>query len=150
MRGHGEKMTRRKEQCIEALLSQPTVEAAARAAGVSYPSLKRWLNEPTFKTAYAAARRHLVDDAIRCLQRVTASAVLTLYESLKSPNPGVRVRAAQIIIEQSLRGVEIGDQESRLAVIEGELKELTHAQHRQSVGPHRGASGCNGDGHRPP
>jgi transposase-like protein len=45
--GHGEKFSRRMKAAIVALLEQPTIPEAAKAAGVSYTSLWRWLQEFT-------------------------------------------------------------------------------------------------------
>src|SRR5260370_41508656 len=57
MAGHGEKFGRKKEDAIAALLSQPSVEQAARVAGVGTRTLVRWLQVPEFKAAYHKARR---------------------------------------------------------------------------------------------
>ena len=43
MTGHGAKFGRKKEQAIAALLSHRTVEEAAKAAGISPATLKRWM-----------------------------------------------------------------------------------------------------------
>ena len=50
--GHGEKLTRKQEQAVAALLEQPTVLRAATVAGVSERTLRLWLKDPGFKAAY--------------------------------------------------------------------------------------------------
>ena len=54
--GHGEKLTRKQEQAVAALLEQPTVLRAATAAGVSERTLRLWLKDPGFKAAYPGSR----------------------------------------------------------------------------------------------
>jgi hypothetical protein len=60
MTGHGAKFGRKKEDAIAALLSHRSVEEAARAAGVGYKTLLRWLELPEFRDAYRKARREAV------------------------------------------------------------------------------------------
>jgi hypothetical protein len=61
MTGHGAKFGRKKEEAIAALLSQPSIEQAARVAGIGPKTLLRWLKLPEFQAAYREAR--LPDDA---------------------------------------------------------------------------------------
>jgi hypothetical protein len=60
MTGHGEKLSRKREQAIAALLTQPTIAAAAKMAGIGERTLRRWLKLPEFASAYDAARREVV------------------------------------------------------------------------------------------
>jgi hypothetical protein len=48
---------RRYPQAIAALLSAPTIADAARAAGVSEPTLWGWMQEPDFRREYQAAQQ---------------------------------------------------------------------------------------------
>ncbi|MBI3909994.1 MAG: hypothetical protein HY320_03565 [Armatimonadetes bacterium] len=61
MSGHGAKLPRKREQAIAALLAEPTVGAAAGAAGVGYATLRRWLALPEFDAEYRAARLEAVE-----------------------------------------------------------------------------------------
>ena len=45
MKGHGEKFTRQKEAAIIGLLTQPTLDDAAKFANVSSVTLWRWLKD---------------------------------------------------------------------------------------------------------
>ena len=57
MVGHGSKFERKQEEAIAALLTQRTVEEAARTAGIGTNTLLRWMKTPEFDSAYRAARR---------------------------------------------------------------------------------------------
>ena len=46
--GHGEKLTRKKEQAIVALLTEPTITRAADSAGIAEATLRRWMRLDEF------------------------------------------------------------------------------------------------------
>ncbi len=56
MAGHGEKLGRKKEEAILALLTARNIEAAAKSIGVSAKTLLRWQKLPEFERAYRQAR----------------------------------------------------------------------------------------------
>jgi hypothetical protein len=56
MAGHGEKLGRKQEDAIAALLSQRTVEEAAHVTGVGVRTLLRWMKIPEFDADYRRVR----------------------------------------------------------------------------------------------
>jgi hypothetical protein len=105
MSGHGEKLTRKQEQALAALLECPSVEEAARTAGVGYSTLKRWLHDPDFAAAYRLARRELLDVSLGRIQAATGQAVDTLLAVAKdSAKDSDRVRAAVALLNHAFRG----------------------------------------------
>ncbi|MGD1092125.1 MAG: hypothetical protein ABSB35_09045 [Bryobacteraceae bacterium] len=54
--GHGSKFSSKKEAAV-ALLSQRSMEEAAKTAGIGTQTLYRWLKLPEFQAAYLEARR---------------------------------------------------------------------------------------------
>jgi hypothetical protein len=118
MKGHGEKLTRKQEQAIAALLSEATVMAAAEKAGVAEVTLHRWLKQEEFLSAYRAARREVVEKAVAQMQQSSWAASTTLIRLLGSGSDSVRLRAAQTILDQANRGLEMLDFEERLAALE--------------------------------
>ena len=110
MRGHGQKLTRKQEAVIAALLTEPTHAAAASKAGVSEATLHRWLRLPEFQFAYRRARRELVEGAIGRMQAATGQAVDTLLAVCKvGAKDGDRVRAAAVLLDHAFRGIEMAD-----------------------------------------
>ena len=71
MIGHGEKVSRKQEQAITALVTCASVTEAAHQCGVAEVTLRRWLEQEDFQTAYRAARRTVVQHAIVQVQRAT-------------------------------------------------------------------------------
>jgi hypothetical protein len=118
MKGHGEKLTRKQEQAIAALLSEATVSSAAEKAGVGEVTLYRWLKLPDFMAAYREARREVVEKAVAQLQQSSWAASTTLVRLLGSPSDSVRLRAAQTILDQANKGLEVLDFEERIAALE--------------------------------
>ena len=121
--GHGEKLSRRQELAIVALLQHPTIGQAAELAGVCEKTLRRWLRQPDFRRQYREARGHLLDAAIGQLQKASGAAVavlLSIAEDVLTP-PAVRVSAARAILTTAIAGAEMIDLDERLTAIEEAL-----------------------------
>ena len=123
MKGHGEKLTRKQEQAIAALLSEATVGAAAEKADVAEATLYRWLKLPDFRADYREARREVVEKTTALLQQSTWAAGTTLIRLLGSPSDAIRLRAAQTILDQANKGLELIDFEERLAALEEQAEQ---------------------------
>lgn len=122
-KGHGEKLSRKREAAITALLTCATIGKAAEVAGVSERTLRSWLQQPEFRAAYRTARRQVVEAAVAHLQRASGAAVRTLRRNLSCGKSAVEVRAALGILEQSMKGVELIDLEERMAALEAAERE---------------------------
>jgi|SRR5580704_1185812 hypothetical protein len=120
MTGHGTKFGRKQEEAIAALLVHRSIEEAARAAGVGYKTLLRWLEVPEFQARYLLARRKAVHQAIARLQQATGAASLTILKLMTDPNvpAAVKLRAAESVIDHAIKAVELEDIETRLAALE--------------------------------
>jgi hypothetical protein len=120
MKGHGSKFGRKREEAIVALLSQPNLEAAARAIGIGTTTLVRWQKDPEFDAAYRAARRAAFGQSIARLQQACGAAVSVLLKVMVDPSTpaSVKVRAADSVLDHSARSIEIEDIEVRVAELE--------------------------------
>jgi hypothetical protein len=120
MKDHGEKLSRKQEALISALLLAPTLADAAHTAGIGEVTAWRWLKEPTFQGAYREARRAVVQHAITQVQRATGEAVETLRSVMQDADApaSARVSAARVILETAVRAVELEDLEARIAALE--------------------------------
>lgn len=120
MKGHGAKFPRKKQEAIAALLTQPTIREAAKTAGVGEKTLWRWLQNQEFQEAYREAKRRVVEEGISKLQQVCGEAVKTLEEIMRNQEnpPSSRVTAARIILEMTIKAVEIDDLASRVEKLE--------------------------------
>ena len=123
----------KKERAIAALLVSRRIADAAKSAGISERQLYRWLDDPDFQDALAGAQRDAVQSTLRVLAELTGAAVKTLasvMSNTKTP-PGVRVRAAEVVLSrfESLR--DSVDYDARLAEVERALKVGVH--HEQNT-----------------
>jgi hypothetical protein len=120
MTGHGEKLTRKQESAIAALISEPTVLQAAQRTGVGDTTLWRWMKEPEFQAAYKDARRQVMNTAIGRIQDTCTEAVETLRAIMQDTNASAssRVSAAKSVLEIGLRAMELQDMEERITQLE--------------------------------
>ena len=120
MKGHGEKLSRKQEALISALLTTPTLTDAAQTAGIGEVTVWRWLKESTFQTAYRDARRAVVQQAITQVQQATGEAVETLRTVMQDPEApaSAKVSAAKNILDMAVKAVELEVLEARIAALE--------------------------------
>ena len=104
MIGHGEKLTRKQEQAIGALLSEQTLGGAAEKVGVSEVTIRRWLKLPDFLAAYREARREVVEKSVAQMQQSSWAASTTLIRLLGSGSDSIRLQAARTILDQANKG----------------------------------------------
>ena len=129
MSGHGEKLTRRMEAAIAALLAERTAKAAAARAGVSPATLRRWQGLAVFQHAYRLARQAVLEESVARLVKAAVKATDKLERLLDSRKPAVQLRAAVAILDRPVRGVQLCDFEARIRALES-----PSAQH-QTVAP---------------
>ena len=116
--------TSNKEKVIDALLTTSTISEAAKQAGIADATIYRYLRDEAFKNDYRNARRDVVENTVGQLQGATAQAVETLTKNLTCGNPSAEIRAAQIILETSYKGIELIDLQMRVEILEGEQEKL--------------------------
>jgi hypothetical protein len=124
MVGHGAKFDRKKEDAIVALLTNRNIEDAARAAGVGTTTLMRWLKLPEFQKAYRDAKKEAFAQSIARLHYLSSAAVSTLGKIMldaKTP-PATRVRAADSILDHTIKAIETEDIDARMVALARGLK----------------------------
>jgi hypothetical protein len=120
MTGHGSKFGRKKEEAIVALLTNRSIEEAARATGIDPNTLLRWLKLPEFQKAYREAKWAAYGQSIARLHYLSSAAVSTLGKIMldsKTP-PATRVRAADSILDHTAKAIENEDIDARVAELE--------------------------------
>lgn len=128
MAGHGEKLGRKQEEAIAALLTQRNIEEAARAAGIGTRTLIRWLKLPEFGKEYRKARREAVQQSIARMQQATGAAASVVLKLMTDPNvpAAVKLRAAECVFDRAFKGVELEDIEARLFELERAAETSRH------------------------
>ena len=85
MAGHGERLSRKQESFIAALLIYPTVKQAAGSIGISEATATRWLKNTTFKQAYSDARHAALDQIMAAVEQSMLEAVAVLRAVMADP-----------------------------------------------------------------
>lgn len=113
-------MTPKKQKALLALLTQPTKEKAAAAAGITSKPLRGYLAEADFQAEYKRAFSELVEDATRQAQQAISLALSTLREIVEDgeENAQARISAARSLLEYSLKLTESTDILNRLDELE--------------------------------
>jgi hypothetical protein len=124
MAGHGEKLPRKMELALAALLAEPSVEAAAARAGVSERTLRLWLKLPEFDRAYRRARAEVLERTTAQLLRATGKAVTALEKALKSRSVNTTIRSAVAILNHATRGVEVLDLAGQVEELRQEVERI--------------------------
>ena len=108
------KFGRRQEAAIAALLTQGSIEKAARVAEVSPRALFRWLQVPEFQAKYQKAQGDAFSQSIALLQKGSSAAVATLYKVMaeKATPASVRVRATDCFLNHAMKASEIEAREA--------------------------------------
>lgn len=127
-RGHGDKLGRKSEAAIVALLANPTMPEAAKAAGVSETTLWRWLQRDDFRKKYREAQDKVFDGALGSLQGASTEAVNCLRRNLTCGNASAEVQAARTILDYTLRAREMFELENRVVQLEAALKAREEAE----------------------
>jgi hypothetical protein len=124
-----EELTARQERAILALLWAPRLTRAARRAEVGVSTLRGWLRDREFMTAYRLARREIFEQSVARLQRLAGRAVSTLRSCLAKENKTAdRIRAAVAVLALGAAGVKHWGEEERLVELERTMKEILARQ----------------------
>jgi hypothetical protein len=124
MIGHGEKLSRKQDQVITALVTCASIPEAAAQCGLADVTLRRWLKQEPFQAAYREARRAVVQHAITQVQQATGEAVETLRSVMQDAEApaSAKVSAAKTILETAVKAVELEDLEARIVALEAAQK----------------------------
>jgi hypothetical protein len=117
-------MSHRRESLILALLQSVSLKDAARKAGLSYRTAKRWHAEESFRSELDSARKEAFTHSLRMVQGISAKAVAALLRNLKVDKAGDRTTAARAILEFAFRGWEDGELGEKVRELEALVKEL--------------------------
>lgn len=125
MTGNVTKLKPKQQEAIAALLSNRSVDDAARAVKVTPRTLYRWQNEPDFDAAYRKARRAAFGQCVARLQQASSAAVSVMLKILADPSApaSARLRAADMVVTHSAKAIEIEDVEARVSELERAARE---------------------------
>lgn len=117
---------KQRDAFLAALLTAPTIAAAAKIADISESTAHRWIREPDIASAYREARHDGVRHAVALLQRSCGAAVHALLSCLRDDQPpAIRLRAAELVLKYATEAVDRDDLSARV----DELEALVEQRH---------------------
>ena len=122
--GHGSKTPAVRDRAVLALLSERSLSAAARKAGVAERTLRRWLaDDDAFRRDLAQARRTVFEAGIGRAQVLSCKALDALEELLaQGEQPSVRLGAAKALLELAINRHDAAWMLDRLDQLEAVLE----------------------------
>jgi hypothetical protein len=114
---------RRQEAAVAALLLNRTNEEAARDAGVTSRTLRRWMKRTEFRQRLHEARRENFARDFAKLQQGTGAAVKILLRTLvdEKVKETLKVGIAKFVIESAQKSLEIEGLDLRISELERKL-----------------------------
>ncbi len=116
------KFSPKKEKALLSLLEGANVSEAAAKVGVHERTIRRWLKEPEFQKRLNQTRLDLYSEALESLRDASSKAVKRLSELLDSGSEKTALKAAELIINFSLKINLEQEHERRLEELEEALE----------------------------
>ncbi len=112
----------KQQKAIAALLSERTLSAAAKRAGIGERTLYNWLTEPVFRAALRSAESAMLETVTRRLS-VGQSLALDALETLitKAKHESTRRQAAVDWLNLSLKFIDTLNIDERLTALEAAI-----------------------------
>ena len=117
-------MTPKKEKALAALLTSPTVKAAAQETGVESRTMRLYLKDPEFLAEYKRRCSSLLEDATNKAKAALPPAIERLSSIVMDDAQPTQyqIAACRALCEYSLRMTEVVDYEQRLQALEDEMR----------------------------
>lgn len=138
-KGHGSRAEKAMPLVVEALVNGATIEQAAEAGGVSVPTIFRWQRLASFQDRLAAGRRRQLENGVTGLLALTPKVLTTLADLLDNADPKIQMKAVEVALAQSWKGLEMSDLAGQVERLRGKLKEVsTNGRNSRTALVHQG------------
>lgn len=128
-------LSRRHEALIVALLANPKITDAAKAAGVSESTIWRLMQREDFQKRYREAQDEALNSALGSIQGAAIEAVATLREiATKGKVEAARVQASKTILDYTFKVRQQFGFEERIKLLEAALKAREEADKQVDEG----------------
>lgn len=127
---HPDALPPNQERALQAMLTEPTLKAAAAAAGISYETLYRYKKDPVFARRLREAQREMTDLTVTRLQQAAPEAVTVLRNLMKKEDapPSARISAARTLLDYSLRAGELEELRAQVEALQEYKEEQQRAK----------------------
>ena len=111
-------LSAKQELAALSLAAGASIRAAAKNAEAGERTLHTWLDDPAFKARVAQLRAEILDQAVGGLAVGTSKATATLLKLLDDESAGIRLRAAQAVLDSAIRFRDAAEMDARLQALE--------------------------------
>ena len=112
-------LTFRQQAALPTIALARSLAQAARDTGVAEHTLRRWLEDPSFRQELDRLRQESYDLARQQAQAAMPMCLSILADAaLESPDPALRVRAARYLLSYGVKFVEADNLRERLKSVE--------------------------------
>lgn len=114
-------LSRKRQEAALAIVTCPTVRAAAASIGISEVTLYRWLRDESFRVLVSASRKQVMDATVNRLVATSLNAVEVLHSVANDSTAehSAKVSASRALLQYSIQAGLISELESRLQQLEG-------------------------------
>ena len=113
----------RRPPCLP-LSCPPSIARAARAAGVSERTLRRWMKDDSFRSRLSRLRHETAGLAREEMQGLLLRSVTIMAEGMEAPDPAMRIRSARHIQSFAVKMWEMEKLELDVRNLEEALAQL--------------------------
>ncbi len=117
-------ISRRQEAALPAIVLSPSIARAARAAGVSERTLRRWMKDDSFRSRLSRLRHETAGLAREEMQGLLLRSVTIMAEGMEAPDPAMRIRSARHIQSFAVKMWEMEKLELDVRNLEEALAQL--------------------------
>jgi predicted DNA-binding protein YlxM (UPF0122 family) len=114
-------LTARQTRVIPYLLDAPSIEEGCKRAKVSKAAVYEWLKNESFKAELKRQRDELIRGALYSLKANVSKATRTLVKLLDSESESIKARAAEDILEFTIKAIEREELEKRIEALEARI-----------------------------
>lgn len=118
-------MNKKQTSFLQALLTEPTITSATKAAGISRSTAYKYLNDSEFVQELNKARAECISDTIRYFQGNLTACSEELMKIVKHPQTKdqVRINAINTVFQNCKNLIDTCEVEERMRHIEEMLQE---------------------------
>lgn len=119
-------MTSKQNKAITALLTNPTKQEAATAAGISPATLRRYLADEEFQREYRKALAELVNEAATQARQSLSPALRCLRDIVEDSeeSTSARIQASRALLEYGMQLINVADIETKLETLERQQEQI--------------------------
>jgi c-di-GMP-related signal transduction protein len=111
---------------LTALVGNPDVQLASKAAGVSRSTAFRWMRQPAFQEELTRQRDAVLCETLATVKTHAVRAVATLVGLLSVKDDRLRRQVCNDILDRAMKVRELEDLERRLVALEKAMEKNTN------------------------